>query len=133
MEYKQKVEMKVRLKEALDMRGMKAVDLCEKTGIPKSAVSYYLAGKSEPKSDRIYLISKALNIAEPWLMGYDVPMERLEEQKISDAKVDITKRLRKDKVFFEAVSLLNQLSPEQLAKVTGIMELFCKDSTNEVQ
>lgn len=132
MEYKQKVEMKTRIREAMDMRGMKAVDLCEQTGIPKSAISYYLAGKSEPKSERIYLISKALNVAEPWLMGYDVSMERLPEQKISDAKVDITKRIRNDNVFFEAVRLLNQLSPEQLAKITGIMELLCNDSKDKI-
>ena len=65
-----------RLKEGLRIRGMKQSDLCKATKIPKSAMSQYLGGIYEPKQDRIYLISKALNVSEAWLMGYDVPMER---------------------------------------------------------
>ena len=69
-------ELKNRLKKALSIRNMKAIELCEKTNIPKSAISQYLSGYAKPKSDRIYSISKALNINETWLLGYDVPMER---------------------------------------------------------
>lgn len=45
-----------RLQQALDKKGMKAADLCAVTGIPKGAVSYYLAGKSSPKANRLYII-----------------------------------------------------------------------------
>lgn len=69
-------ELKDRLKKALTIRNIKAIELCEKTNIPKSAISQYLSGYAKPKSDRIYLISKVLNINETWLLGYDVPMER---------------------------------------------------------
>ena len=62
-------ELKDRLKEALDSRQMRAVDLTEKTGVPKSAVSFYLAGKSQPKADRLYLIARALDVSETWLLG----------------------------------------------------------------
>lgn len=54
-----KAAFKDRLKIALEVNHMKAVELCEKTGIPKSAVSYYLSGKSAPRQDRIYLISSS--------------------------------------------------------------------------
>ena len=53
------------------------MELCEKTGIPKSAMSQYRSGSFKPKADRIYLLSKALNVSEAWLMGYDVPMEKV--------------------------------------------------------
>ena len=65
-----------RIKKALRIKGMKQADLCHITKIPKSSLSQYLSGDFEPKQDRIYLISKALNVSEAWLMGFDVPMER---------------------------------------------------------
>ena len=65
-----------RIKKALRIKGMKQADLCQRTKIPKSSLSQYLSGDFEPKQDRIYLISKALNVSEAWLMGFDVPMER---------------------------------------------------------
>lgn len=65
-----------RLRKALNIRGMRQSDLCRITKIPKSAISQYLSGDFEPKQDRIYIISKALDVSEAWLIGYDVPMER---------------------------------------------------------
>ena len=65
-----------RIAKALSIRGMKQTDLCNATGIPKSAMSQYIKGSFEPKQDRIYLLAQALEVSEAWLMGYDVPMER---------------------------------------------------------
>lgn len=73
---KPKDEIKDRLKKALSERNMKPIELSEKTGIPKSAISQYMSGYAKPKQDRIYLICKALKINEPWLMGFDVEMEQ---------------------------------------------------------
>ena len=80
-----------RIKLGLKLRGMKQADLCQVTKIPKSAISQYISGAFEPKQDRIYLISKALNVSEAWLMGYDVPMDRVntspsEEPKLSEGE-----------------------------------------------
>lgn len=76
MEYDRVATCADRIKEALNMKGLKQSDLCRLTGIPKSAISQYISGAFEPKQDRIYLLSKALNVSEAWLMGLDVPMER---------------------------------------------------------
>ena len=65
-----------RIKKALSVRGMKQAELCRITNIPKSSLSLYLSDACEPKQDRIYIISAALNVSEAWLMGFDVPMER---------------------------------------------------------
>ena len=65
-----------RISKALSFRNMKQTELCNITGIPKSAMSQYISGAFEPKQDRIFLISNALEVSEAWLMGYDVPMER---------------------------------------------------------
>ena len=101
-----RVPLKDRLQMALDMRNMKAADLCQKTGIPKGAISYYLSGKSEPKADRLYIICKALDVAEAWLLGYDVAVEKKPQQKKNDASADIVARLQTDEDFLFAVNTL---------------------------
>ena len=78
-----------RIKTALLIRGMKQSELCQITQIPKSAISQYISGAFEPKQDRIYLISKALNVSEAWLIGYDVPMER-QEKKTAPSEPQLT-------------------------------------------
>lgn len=65
-----------RIAKALSIRGMRQSELCDKTKIPKSAISQYISGAFEPKQDRVFLISQALNVDPVWLMGYDVPMEK---------------------------------------------------------
>lgn len=65
-----------RIKEGMEIRGIKQTELSEKTGISKGALSSYLSGRYLPKQNNIYLIAKALNVNEAWLMGADIPMER---------------------------------------------------------
>lgn len=67
-------EMRKRLRTAMDEENITAKELADKTGIPKSSISQYLSGYTKPKQDRIYLISRALNVSEAWLIGFDVPM-----------------------------------------------------------
>ena len=73
-----------RLAKALAIRGMKQHELCEKTKIPKSAISQYLSGLFEPKQDRLYIIAQALNVDPVWLMGFDVPMEKVNKSSPSE-------------------------------------------------
>ena len=80
-----------RIKKALKIKGMRQADLCKLANIPKSSLSQYLSGDFEPKQDRIYLIAKALNVSEAWLMGFDVPMERQDKLKnTSSDKMELT-------------------------------------------
>ena len=65
-----------RIQEAMELRGLKQTDLVEKTGISKGALSSYISGRYVPKQNNTFLIAKALNVNEAWLMGADVPMER---------------------------------------------------------
>lgn len=65
-----------RIKEGMELRNLKQADLVEMTGISKGALSSYISGHYVPKQNNIFLISKALNVSESWLMGNDVPMER---------------------------------------------------------
>lgn len=80
-----------RICKALQMRNMKQVDLSEKTGIPKSAISQYCSGAFRPKQKRLFLIAQALEVDEAWLMGLDVPMDR---QAREDFRLSVKDRIQ---------------------------------------
>lgn len=61
--------------QAMNIRGMRQVDVAEKSGLPKAQISQYKTGKYEPMQDALYKLAKALNVNVAWLMGHDVPME----------------------------------------------------------
>ena len=123
---KEKAELKDRLREALEVREKKAIDLAKDLGIPKSAISQYLSGYRTIKdSKRIYVIAKYLDVSEAWLMGYDVQMERTYE-KTNDTIADIVLRLRTDSEFLSVVESLNDLDTEQLRSVKQMLAAFLK-------
>lgn len=134
-----------RLAEVLKLKNMKSIRLSELTGIPKGAISYYLNGKSLPKSDRLRLISQALNISETWLLGYNVSMER---QVMVETLDDIEKNVERDSKTFDfcvskAIDILLELNiaeettKQQILKhfdiryseVTAILKCKEKDQT----
>ena len=70
-------EFKDRLNKALELRDMRAVDITAKTGISEATISQYRSGYAKPKSDKLQLLSDALDVNPTWLMGLDVPMENV--------------------------------------------------------
>ena len=97
---------------------MKPIELSEKTGIPKSAISQYMSGYTKPKQDRIYLISKALNINEAWLLGFDVPMEKQNTSEplttISTKNTEISKLIKSTQELTKTINFLNTNKPINL-------------------
>ncbi len=82
-----------RIKKGMELRGMKQADLVEITGISKGALSSYISGHYVPKQNNIFLISKALNVNESWLMGNDVPMERFHSSKKKGVTINVLGRV----------------------------------------
>ena len=119
-----KSTLKERLRLALLDADMKPVELSERTGIPKSMISYYLNGKTKPKADRIYIICKELGVSEAWLLGYDVPKNRTAEQKKNDDLVQVIAKLRKDPEFFEVVSKLAGLPAAEYASIKQLLSVL---------
>ena len=127
-----KAEFKDRLKQAMDMRQMKAVDLCEKTKIPKGAVSYYLSGKSTPKADRLYLLCKALDVSEAWMLGYDVEIAKTKVQKNNDIISDAVVKMRTDNKFLSLIDAL--VNDKEFLAAVESMHLFAsktKDTSGD--
>lgn len=114
-------ELKDRLREALADSQMKPIELSEKAEMPKSMVSYYLAGKSVPKADRVYKMAQVLGVSEAWLLGYDVPKFRTPEQKKNDALVDVVVKLRNEPKFFDVVVQLAELPADDYASIAQLI------------
>lgn len=75
-----------RLKELMRERNLKQVDILNKTlpfqtkynvRLAKNDLSQYVNGKVEPNQERVYILAKALDVSEAWLLGYDVPKQRI--------------------------------------------------------
>jgi transcriptional regulator with XRE-family HTH domain len=77
----------LRLQEIMDKKQLKQADLARMTGISRGAVSNYVLGRYEPKSDVISKFAKSLNCSEMWLWGYDVPMERIIDKATNTIEV----------------------------------------------
>lgn len=121
-----RAELKDRLQEALYIRDKKAVDLVRDLKIPKSAISQYLSGKSQNMdSTRLHSICKYLDISEPWLLGYDVPMDRIIEKK-ADTISDVVLRMKNDPDFFILIETLNTLDKERINGVKQMLSAFLK-------
>lgn len=60
-----------RLESVMKEKQLRQHELCKMTGISKSFISSYLAGRFSPKADKLALIAKALGVSEGWLMGYE--------------------------------------------------------------
>jgi transcriptional regulator with XRE-family HTH domain len=110
-----------RIKEAMRAAGKKQADLMRETGLDRSAISNYVAGRYEPKQKAINKLAIALDVSEMWLWGYDVPMTRTTAQKKNDQLVELIAKLRKDAEFQEVVSMLSGLPEEQYASVKAII------------
>lgn len=87
-----------RLKQAMKSNNLRQVDLLKKakdlyeetnTTISKTDLSQYVNNKTEPRQDKLYVLAKALDVNEAWLMGYDVPKKRTNKKQLSINENDI--------------------------------------------
>lgn len=74
-----------RLKQIMNERNLKQIDIinlakpyCELHDVKlgRNDLSQYISGKVVPKQNKTYILAKALNVSESWLMGYEVQRER---------------------------------------------------------
>ena len=69
-----------RLAIAMKKNNINQIELSEKTTIygkyiSQSLINKYLKGKALARQDNIYILCKALDVNEAWIMGFDVPMD----------------------------------------------------------
>ena len=121
-------EFKDRLRTAIKNSGLKQTEIVERTGISKSSLSEYLSGKYLAKQDNIYKLAFVLNVNEAWLMGYDVPKERIqtkEENKNKAAKLAgkilASKNEKKIQLTLDILEKVTNMEIEQLEALTVLL------------
>ena len=115
-----------RLREALSLRNMKQVELCEKTGIKKSSLNNWLAQRWQPKQDALMKMARVLDVSEMWLAGYDVPPERPTEQKKSDELAQLIHSIRTDGDLKNLIISICSLTGDQRDTIKSVVNELSK-------
>ena len=112
-----------RLRTIMDERNMKQVDILEKAQplckrfcvkLGKTDLSQYVSGKVEPGQEKLSILSMVLDVSEAWLMGYDVPRERMIQKPIGISTDGLS----------EMATIFDQLSADNQAKLLELGRLF---------
>lgn len=106
-----KVDIKERIKQGLEIREITQTQLAARANIDKGQLSSYISGKYKPRQNNIDAIASALNVSEAWLMGFDVPMERVLNKVESVQSSSVSAQCK------EIIEVCNQLSPHNQRKV----------------
>ncbi len=64
-----------RLQTAINLSGLKPIEVANRTGLDKSLISCYLSGKYKPGDENLSKLADVLNVSEIWLQGYDVDLD----------------------------------------------------------
>lgn len=129
---KDKYERKNRIEEALNIRGIKQVELCEKAGIKKASLSHWISQRWQPKQEPLFKMAEVLDVSYLWLAGYDVPMEKPKGHVTTDRQIEIDNIgqifnvIRKDKRLTNLVVNLSRLNEAQLNTVESMVNELVK-------
>lgn len=101
-------EFKDMLRQIMDEKQLKAVDVCRMTGLGSGAISQYLSGARKPKVETIRQIAYALNVSDTWLLGITddpVPEDEIVRRGKSDSIIDeMSRRFLKEMTEFYQAS-----------------------------
>ena len=120
-----------RIEQALNIRGMKQVELMEKTGISKASINSYIKQRWQPKQKALALMARALDVSEMWLAGYDIPMERAPEQVKGDQIARMTLMLKNDDRMRELFLSICKLNDSQFSSVETMVNELIKISPQD--
>lgn len=117
-----------RLKEIMDKRNLKQVDVleaanpfCIKYGIKlgRNDLSQYVSGKVTPSQKKLTILGLALNVSEAWLMGFDVPMEKEKSAPVSEDALSNDEKL--------LIDLFRQIPSESRPLVLSMIKAALKN------
>lgn len=73
-----------RLRKTMFFKGIRQVDITERTGIDKSKISRYVSGQNMPSGDTLAKLANALGVSAAWLAGEGPDMDPVELTRESD-------------------------------------------------
>lgn len=118
-----------------NLRQVDIVRLCkfyaEEYGVKfnKSDISQYVTGRAEPNQDKLYVLSKALDVDVAWLMGYDVPMKKNED--IENIIYSVSKKMnmshKEDSLIIMIDNALDKMNYDELQRVEQLLRAAFPD------
>lgn len=117
---------KNRIGEALNIRGLKQVDLVEKTGLTKASINNWLKQRWQPKQKALMKMARALDVSEMWLAGYDVPMERPELQKRNDELTQLIIEIKENEDLKDLFVSICSLTADQRTTIKSMVNELSK-------
>ena len=119
-------ERQNRIREALRIRNMKQVELCEKAKIKKSSLNNWLRQRWQPKQEPLMKMARVLDVSEMWLAGYDVPMQRPVEQIKNDELTQLIFEIKEDEELKDLFSSICSLSDDQRSTIKSMVSELSK-------
>lgn len=113
--------LSIRLREALNIRDMKAIDLANKANVNRGMISRYMSDTSQPKAVVINKLAVALNVDEMWLWGFDVPMER-RNKYVRDLQELLDYKIKTTPIFYEILEKIAHLSKSRHDELLNFIE-----------
>lgn len=104
---------KERLSELCFASGQTDSDLAKDLGISKQTLSAWKCGTRSPKGPTIETIARYFGVPVDWLLGFDVPKNEETYEK--------EKPIPEDELDNELISLLSDLTPEELVRVVDFV------------
>ncbi len=106
-----------RIIERLKQLSMTQKEFAKKTGIQESTISEWKKNRTNPSSDKILAICKALDVSPEWLLsGVDPAASRGKNQKYYVVDVETDTGM--------LVSAFNRLERSQRDRILGYVEAF---------
>lgn len=114
----------IRLKEIMNDRNLKQVDILEMTKpycikydvkMNKSDISQYVSGKVEPNQEKLFILAKALNVNEAWLMGFDVSLRKELSPVVAESDIELIEKysLLSDRDKTLVMNMINSMLPTE--------------------
>lgn len=128
-------EFSRRLNLVMKLRNMKQVELCEATGISKSALSQYLSGRIKPRQQRMQKLAAALDVEPGWLLGFDASdgLSERERQLIAAYRGDLRLRDEIDRLLEEEAAVIFRAAKSQDRSVAPGSELMTRERLDELK
>ena len=110
-----------RLKLIMEQKAITQAELAKRAGIRQSSISDWLAGKYQPKQDKIAVIADALNISPGWLLGYDPDDDQYYIDKEAAEYAEMLRTRPGARMLFSAAK---DISKEDMEKAVEYIELL---------
>ena len=118
-------KVSVRLAKAMEYRNMSSAELSRRSSVGTDLICHYLKDHYSPKTDKVGLMAKALNVNPVWLMGFDTeeqwdmyPADLVAIEYASpETKFEKVSTAATDPVLAELITIYNKLSTINRSKL----------------